>query len=358
MERIGHEVWFYYVSFQPGEQEIMRSHWGEHYLSYHYCKPWRKYQLWGIPIPDRWSHTLVSRGWVSQKIDQFYDDHMQKTLCEFQIEHNFDAVVVNYVFFSKALETFPDTVLKVIDTHDVYTDRHKRLLENDLRPDWFFTSREEEKKGLERADKVIAIQSREADFFSKLLGRETGVETVGHLFDPPGKSQIVPVQNPLRFGMLGSNNLLNVQALRWFMEKVAGNLPDDFTLKLWGSVCDSIPDHPKIRKMGIVENLATAYQEADVFLNPMQWGTGLKIKTLEALSYGRLVISTPCGLEGIDDAESEGCWMEKTAEGWIRRIRGMLDGKKDYSSASQSNLDYTRQYLEENRSALRRIFNT
>ena len=336
----------------------MQQYWSERYIPYQYHKPWKKYRLCGIPVPDRWHHSLLSRGWLSQKIDQFYDDFMQGALQESHRLHRFDAVVVNYVFFSKALEVFPDTVLKVIDTHDVYTDRHKRLLENGLYPDWFFTSRAEEKKGLERADKVIAIQPREADFFSKLLHKKTAVETVGHLFAPPEKNQIAPIRAPLRFGMLSSNNLLNVQALNWFEEKVAEHLPDDFSLKLWGSVCDSIPDHPKIRKLGIVENLATAYQEADVFLNPMQWGTGLKIKTLEALSYGRLVVSTPCGLEGIEDAEGDGCWMEKTVDGWIERIRGLVSAKKDYSSASQSNIDYTRQYLEENRSVLQKIFSS
>ena len=336
----------------------MSRYWGERYHSYRYQKPWKKYRFWGVPIPDRWSNTLISHGCVSQKIDQFYDDQMQEALHRLQEEQAFDAVVVNYVFFSKALEVFPDTVLKVIDTHDVYTDRHKRLLENGLHPDWFFTSKAEEKRGLERADKIIAIQSREADFFSKLLRGKTAVQTVGHLFEPLDSNQIAPIQNPLRFGMLGSNNLLNVQALRWFAEKVAGDLPDNFALKLWGSVCNSIPDHPKIMKMGIVENLSTAYREADIFLNPMQWGTGLKIKTLEALSYGRLVISTPCGLEGIENAEGEGCRMEKTVEGWIRSIREIMEGKKDYTKASQSNIDYTRRYLEENRSVLQRIFSS
>lgn len=343
---------------KKGDPDAMQQYWGEHYVPFHYRKPWKKYQLWGIPIPDRWSHTLVSRGWVSQKIDQFYDDHMQEALRKLHRLHRFDAVVVNYAFFSKALKTFPDNVLKVIDTHDVYTNRHKKLLESGLRPEWFFTSRSEEKKGLVRADHVIAIQSKEANFFNTLVGNQAEVDTVGHLFDPPEKSRIAPIHDLLRFGMLGSDNLLNRQAVMWFLEKVMPALPKDFHLTLWGSVGDSVPDHPQIRKMGMVADIASIYREADVFLNPMQWGTGLKIKTLEALSYGRLVISTPCGMEGIEDAEGEACWMETDAEAWVQHISSLMNGEQDYTSASQANIEYTERYLEENRSALRKIFNS
>ena len=283
---------------------------------------------------------------------------MQHALRDLQLIHQFDAVVVNYVFFSKALRAFPDKVLKVIDTHDVYTDRHKKLLQHGLEPEWFFTSKGEEKKGLTRADRVIAIQPREAKFFSQLLGDKAAIDTVGHLFDPPSDEQIAPIPSPLRFGMLGSNNLLNVQALQWFTENVMPALPEDFRLTLWGSVGNAVPDHPKVRKMGIVEDLVSAYREADVFLNPMQWGTGLKIKTLEALSYGRLVISTPCGLEGMEDAINEGCWMETHADAWIQRIQDLMHTTRDYTPASQANIDYTRRYLEENRAMLKQIFDS
>lgn len=334
----------------------MRQYWGNHYISYSYRKPWKKYRLLNIPIPDRIHHYFLNRGWISQRIDQFFDEHIQQVSKQLQQTHKFDAVVVNYVFFSKALNYFPDNVLKIIDTHDVYTDRHKRLLKTGLRPEWFFTSRTEEEKGLKRANRVIAIQSKEARIFDEILSRKTEVITVGHLFDPPAEHMINPIQDPLRFGIIASNNLLNAQALDWLIENVLEELPDSFTLKVWGSVCESIPSHPKLRKMGVVENITSAYQEADVFINPMQWGTGLKIKTLEALSYGRLIISTTCGMEGIEGAESEGCWVENEKTGWIRRINELISSTRDYSNALRSNILYTNEYLNENKNNLRQLF--
>ena len=53
-----------------------------------------------------------------------------------------DAVIVLYAYFSRALEAFPSSTLKIVDTHD--------LFEREIAAD-------QERKGLARADVVLAI---------------------------------------------------------------------------------------------------------------------------------------------------------------------------------------------------------
>lgn len=52
---------------------------------------------------------------------------------------------------------------------------------------------------------------------------------------------------------------------------------------------------------GFVDDLAPFYDRAAVFVVPLVSGGGIKIKVLEAMGRGAAVVSTPIGLEGIDD---------------------------------------------------------
>jgi glycosyltransferase involved in cell wall biosynthesis len=51
---------------------------------------------------------------------------------------------------------------------------------------------------------------------------------------------------------------------------------------------------------GYVEDIDTYFSGADVFINPITSGGGIKVKLVEALSYGLPVVSTELAAEGID----------------------------------------------------------
>src|SRR5690606_19927881 len=88
-------------------------------------------------------------------IDEWYDPAIDRHARAFLSGVRPDAVMVEYVYLSKVLECFPDTVHKLLDTHDVFTDRHRRYLANGERPQWFSTSAREEARALGRAHTVI-----------------------------------------------------------------------------------------------------------------------------------------------------------------------------------------------------------
>ena len=48
-----------------------------------------------------------------------------------------------------------------------------------------------------------------------------------------------------------------------------------------------------------VPSLQPYYEACDVVLAPILWGSGTRIKILEAMAYGRAVVSTPMGAEGM-----------------------------------------------------------
>lgn len=57
---------------------------------------------------------------------------------------------------------------------------------------------------------------------------------------------------------------------------------------------------PHVNVMGGVESVETFYAQADIVLAPIRFGGGTRIKILEALAFGRPVVSTTIGAEGLD----------------------------------------------------------
>ena len=81
----------------------------------------------------------------------------------------------------------------------VFSNRYELMRSQGIDPEWFYTTPEMEKKGLARADWVIAIHEKDAASF-KALGLPQ-VVTIGHFARFP----------PLRASLLGTGSCLSVR---------------------------------------------------------------------------------------------------------------------------------------------------
>ena len=209
--------------------------------------------------------------------------------------HNYAAVIVNYVWLSGCFEGVHDS-LKILDTHDLFGGRAQIASDAGLEPSWYFTTVEEESRGLDRADLVLAIQDREeAVLASRTV---TKVSTLGHLVDAVPALPRLPTGSPL-FGYFGSANPWNLASAKALDQALAAN-GSQARWAIAGSVCDrleTLASSPV--RLGRVDHASDFYDMIDCVLNPMTAGTGLKIKTIEALAYGRPVMGTEQAFVGL-----------------------------------------------------------
>ncbi len=228
------------------------------------------------------------------------DDWCPPALCEsvakVVAENRYDAVLVNYVWMSRVLEGVRGP-LRIIDTHDIFGDRQRVARETGLEPRWFFTSLEEERRGFARADLVIGIQDKETEVIKSRFDGQA--MTVGHSTEPHFLMHLNRKQAFFTFGYLGSGNPFNIASISALDQAIAG-----MELPPWavaGSISGRLPSlASRPTRLGIVDRLEDFYDNVECVLNPMLGGTGLKIKTIEALAYGARVIGTKDAFEGLD----------------------------------------------------------
>lgn len=115
-----------------------------------------------------------------------------------------------------------------------------------------------------------------------------------------------PISNSYKkFLFVGSLDYFpNVNGIKWFVDTIFKHLPPDFILNIVGKSPNEkdfkyLVNYPNINLIGQVESVEPYYKDHDAFIVPLLEGSGTRLKILEALSYGKLVLSTPKGIEGI-----------------------------------------------------------
>ncbi len=166
---------------------------------------------------------------------------------------------------SKAFEAFSGKTLRVLDTHDVFGDRHRAFLDAKLRPSWFATTLAEEEAGLRRADVVVAIQDEEADNFSRRLGADGDrVRTISHIMDLSRRIEL-PAASAAAF--IGARNAVNVAALKFLTHEVLPRVLKrrrEFKLLVGGPISNDIAEADGIQRCGLVDHVADLYAQAPI----------------------------------------------------------------------------------------------
>lgn len=296
----GHELYFAWVALEEGDRIAMTKHFDGAFTELMYREP----KAVSSVSARLWRRMLRQLGLASAYVwgvDDWYDPALTPQLTALHEKYRFDVVFVEYVFLSRAFEAFPDNVIKVIDTHDRFADRHLHYLRAGKQPNWFATTVAGESEGLARADVVVAIQDNEAQQFAAILPGRSRVTTVGHLLD---MSQSVHLAEEPRAVFLASANSINVDAANAF---ITGALPlirtkiPDFEFWLAGDVCLNALDAEGVHKLGRVDSIANTYAQSALAVNPVHMGTGLNIKTMECLALGVPLVATESGSRGLEN---------------------------------------------------------
>lgn len=97
----------------------------------------------------------------------------------------------------------------------------------------------------------------------------------------------------------------NIEAARWLAAEVAPRLRErvpDLAVRLVGEhgpELEALDDPPRVSVVGRVPDMAVELARADLVMVPVRYGSGTRVKILEAFAHRIPVASTPVGAEGI-----------------------------------------------------------
>jgi glycosyltransferase involved in cell wall biosynthesis len=145
---------------------------------------------------------------------------------------------------------------------------------------------------------------------------------------------------PRRILFIGSfAHLPNVMALDFFLREVwpvleplrptlhviAGSRPEYFLERYADRVRPPL-DQPRIEIEAFVSDVRPAYERATVVVAPLLASAGTNIKIMEAMAMGKAIVSTPAGVNGLDDIENgRDVIVVKTSEQMAYAIAGLFD---------------------------------
>jgi hypothetical protein len=185
------------------------------------------------------------------------------------------------------------------------------------------------------SDAIIALTNRDKNLVERYYNRKVDAVIPISFPNRQIKFNNSKINNPPTALFIGSNFFANIHGIKWFIENVLPQV--NINMQIIGKDMNKadLPKNEKLQILGYVENLDEYMQNADVMIYPIFLGSGMKVKTCEALMHGKNIIGTNEAFMGYDvDFEKIGTKCE-TADEFIKVINELskrFDSKyNDYS---------------------------
>lgn len=222
-----------------------------------------------------------------------------------------------------------------IDTHDFLTSQFQDLKGFNLGK--YF---QKEMEILANFDKIFVISPEENYLFSQFVKKE--VITLSHIIENKLSKNLDDKKYDLIY--VASNNSHNIAGANWFFKEVYPLLNKEINILIIGKICSHFPDLENVTKLLFVDDLDEYYSTSKVAICPMLTGTGLKIKVIEALSFGLPVVCNYRGVDGLSNKNNNGCLVTNDPEEFANYIELLTTNSEFYSEIS----NYGKKYFLQN----------
>ena len=251
----------------------------------------------------------------SYNVSRFYSVGFKDLLVNLLSTETFDIIQVEGTFVAEYFTNIRNLTKApiVLRQHNVEYQIWERLAVNEPNPvkKWYLNLLSKRLKQFERSiinlyDAVIPVTEDDAELFRKLectkpiFVSPSGIDTFYWKPTPA-------LEDPFKVYHLGSLEWIpNREAVLWFIAEVWPLILDidkRFTLYIAGK---NMPDFMKnmyvenVKMIGEVKDGAEFVKDKMITVVPLLSGSGIRLKILEAMSAGKLVISTHIGAQGIN----------------------------------------------------------
>ncbi|MGB1248211.1 MAG: glycosyltransferase family 4 protein [Chitinophagales bacterium] len=268
-------------------------------------------------------------------VTRFYDKSFEQKLITLLKENDFDVIHLETVFlgvYIKSIKKYSKAKI-VLRAHNVEHEIWQGLAENETnfaRKIYLQNIMNRRLKKYEETiatvvDAIIPISSNDATFFQQ-QNKNTQIIEVAH-------SDFSSAELPLEFkvGFLGGMDWLpNINGVQWFLENVWKNFVKKQPKAEFHLAGRNFPErikqwkYPNLHIHGEIESAKDFIHNQSLMIAPILEGSGMRVKIVEAMGYGRTVLSTRLGACGIAQNEDAIYCKDNPIE-WINALSDLYE---------------------------------
>lgn len=334
---LGHEVHFLYIN-EPGLRndpavywegiEKTEKYWGDRF---HLLQVSKEEKV-KFNIIKRYRQKFFHSHW---KVDDQYPKNLDAMVNELDAKYHFDACVINYWYLSRLFEHIR-IPKKAIATHDAIAYKDLKI----GMPTMCITA-DTEAQAMQRCPHIFALQEQEADYFQILSPKSKVYDLYGKF-----EHHSQPMVGNHKMVFLSGNNEFNQNGIKWFLKDVFPCIRKAFPdaeLLVGGSICKVLPSLGNVegvKALGYIDDPADFYAQADVAINPVYQGTGLKIKTFESISFDKVTLVHPHSMAGVFRKENAPLFASDKPEDWVKSLTSIWGYADTIMAVKRKNKEY------------------
>lgn len=183
-----------------------------------------------------------------------------------------------------------------------------------------------ERKILQEVDGYMSISEPDYQYFNSTMPNVPGIVIPFGInvdnYDMDDDDYIA-TDHPSLFHLGSMNWSPNVEGIEWFLDEVWPEIltaHPDLTFTLAGhDIPDSIRNRQdkNVTVVGAVPDANEFMMDHDIMVVPLLSGSGIRIKIVEAMALGRVVITTSIGAEGLDVQDGKHLFIANTPEEFV-----------------------------------------
>ena len=268
-----------------------------------------------------------------------YDEYpagIDKYVANLQSKFQFDVCIVNYIYMTKLFDSVKFKKMACF-THDAFAYKNLVVKENCL---WM--DAHQEATALQKCTDIFAVQDEEMHYFHILSPNSRH-------YNIYSKYTYIPqsIVNNKNIVFLSGNNEFNQNGLKWFIENIFPLIREKFKeskLLIAGGICKVIrgvyDDIDGVELKGYVDDPKGFYALGDVAINPTYQGTGLKIKTFEAIANDKVTMVHPHSMTGVYKKDSAPLFASDNPEEWVAYLDTIWEHPEKIRQIKKRNQSY------------------
>lgn len=272
----------------------------------------------------------------SYHVSRYVSEEFELKLTELLKRETFDIIQLETLYLAPYVDTirrYSDALI-TMRAHNVEHEIWERITQNTklLPKKWYLRHLAKKLKNYEidklnDYDYLITVTDKDLKKFKKLGYRNGAVSSPIGIDVSDYNRNKLNVDHPLSMCFIGSLDWMpNLEGIDWFLQQVWPQLTQNFPSLQLHVAGRNTPE--KIKQLevgdlyihGEVPSAIRFISSHPIMIVPLFSGSGMRVKILEGLALGRVVITTTLGLEGIDARHMEEVMIADTPEEFMQCI--------------------------------------